>query len=276
MAARTDLDVLLTETATNVQMWFETKNLIPTGDAASLFFDSQTWSAAIRLVSAAEPLIHYCATVVGDLLPVDEAGTVTTVLHYELARACTSGWVGARSSHEADVAVGLTAHIRDWLLEWKRSGRVAATVTIKTMNLKPGGVVVQVRPEAFSYVVMASLDRDMEEIRDDAYLFKLQRVRSTLGIRPAELARLLRVSREAIRKWESGDPISKERWADIDKLNTTIDALVRFIRPENLPAVVRRPVPALDNATPLDWLAARRFDELISFYERVFAFGSTA
>jgi transcriptional regulator with XRE-family HTH domain len=135
---------------------------------------------------------------------------------------------------------------------------------------------VQLRPEAFTYVVMASLGRDMDESRNGAYLLKLQRIRTALGIRVAELARLLRVSREAIRKWEAGEPISEQWWSIIDQLSAAVDALMRFIKPEHLPSVVRRPVPGLNNATPLEWLASHRFEELIAFYQRVFSYESTA
>lgn len=271
-----DRTVLLTGTATNLQTWFETKNLLPSEGAATVFFDEQTLSSATRLVSAAEPLVHYFAAFVGELVSEDDADTVVPVLHWELARACASGWIGARSSREADVALALTAGIRDWLREWKHGGRLTTKVRIKQLEPPAVGVIVRIRPEAFTYVAIGSIDREMKEARNETYLIKLQRIRSLLGIRPAELARLLRVSREAIRKWDNGEAISPERWADIDKLNATTDTLTRFIRPEHLPAVARRPVPALDNATPLDWLAARRYDELISFYERTFSYGSTA
>jgi DNA-binding transcriptional regulator YiaG len=276
MVHESDRNILLAETATNVQAWFETRNLLPSEGVASVFFDQQTLASAVRLVSAAEPLIHYVAGIVQDLVPEDHADAVKPALHLELARACTSAWIGARSSLEVDLALALTAHTRDWLGEWKRIGRLKANVRIKPMELRSGAVAIPIRAEAFTYIAMASLDREIDETRNDAYLAKLQRIRSLLGIRSAELARLLRVSREAIRKWDNGEPIAAERWADIDKLNATTDALTRFIKPEHLPPVVRRTVPALDNSTPLDWLAARRYDDLVSFYERIFSYGSTA
>jgi DNA-binding transcriptional regulator YiaG len=269
------LDTLLGATSTNVLAWFATQNLLPSDEAATRFLDHQTWISAVRLVSAADPLIHVCVNLVRDLLP-DEADALGELLHVQLARVCASGWVGSRSTREEDLAIGITAELRNWLLERKDIGQLPPVITITALAPGPTASSVQLQTGAITYIVMAGVDRHLNESRANAYLLKLNRIRSSLGITAAELARLLRVSREAIRKWEHGDTIAPERWQDIDSLLEAIEMLLCYFQPEHLPSVIRRPVPALNNDAPIDWLASRRFDELFAFFDEKFNYGTTA
>jgi len=269
------LDTLLRATSTNVLAWFATQNLLPSAETATRFLDHQTWTSAVRLVSAADPLIHVCVNLVRDLLP-DEADALGELLHVQLARVCASGWVGSRSTREEDVAIGITAELRNWLLERKDIGQLSPVITITALAPGPTARSVQLQPDAITYIVMAGVDRHLNESRANAYLLKLNRIRSSLGITAAELARLLRVSREAIRKWEHGDTIAPERWQDIDSLLEAVEMLLRYFQPEHLPSVIRRSIPALNNDAPIDWLASRRFDELAAFFDEKFNYGTTA
>ncbi len=269
------LDTLLRATSTNVLAWFATQNLLPSAETATRFLDHQTWTSAVRLVSAADPLIHVCVNLVRDLLP-DEADALGELLHVQLARVCASGWVGSRSTREEDVAIGITAELRNWLLERKDIGQLSPVITITALAPGPTARSVQLQPDAITYIVMAGVDRHLNESRANAYLLKLNRIRSSLGITAAELARLLRVSREAIRKWEHADTIAPERWQDIDSLLEAVEMLLRYFQPEHLPSVIRRSIPALNNDAPIDWLASRRFDELAAFFDEKFNYGTTA
>jgi transcriptional regulator with XRE-family HTH domain len=270
-----ELDTLLRATSTNVLAWFETRNLLPSEDEATRFLDRQSWMSAVRLVGATDPLIHVCVNVVRDLIP-SEADALGELLHVQLARVCASGWVGSRATHEEDVAVGLTAELRAWLLERKRGGQLSPDVVIRPLEPGPTSSLIHLQTDAISYIVMAGVDRHLTETRAQTYLLKLNRIRSTLGITAAELARLLRVSREAIRKWEHGDPIAPDRWPDIDRLLEAAQTLLGYFKPEYVPSVIRRPVPDLNNDTPLDYLASRRFDELAAYFDEKFHFGTTA
>jgi transcriptional regulator with XRE-family HTH domain len=275
MPQDTQLDTLLQATSTNVLAWFETRNLLPSGNAATHFLDRQSWMSAVQLVNATESLIHVCVNLVRDLVP-DDADALGELLHVQLAHVCASGWVGSRSTHEEDVAIGLTAELRDWLLDREHSGQLAPSVTITALEPGPSSSPIRLQTDAITYIVMAGVDRHLNETRAQTYLVKLNRIRSALGITAAELARLLRVSREAIRKWERGDPIAQERWPDIDSLLEAVDMLQRYFKLEHLPSVIRRPVPALNNDAPIEWLASRRFDELAAFFDEKFNYGSTA
>ncbi len=237
------LDTLLRATSTNVLAWFATENLLPSGETATRFLDHQTWMSAVRLVSAADPLIHVCVNLVRSLLP-DDADALGELLHVQLARVCASGWVGSRSTREEDVALGITAELRNWLIERKEIGQLPPVITITALAPGPTASSVQLQADAITSIVMAGVDRHLNESRANAYLLKLNRIRSSLGITAAELA--------------------------------PVEMLLRYFQPEHLPSVMRRPIAALNNDTPIDWLASRRFDELAAFFAEKFNYGTTA
>ena len=74
------------------------------------------------------------------------------------------------------------------------------------------------------------------------------------GLSQAEAARLFGVSRQAIGKWLY-QGIPPERARAISDLAVATDLLVRYLKRDRIPAVVRRPIPALDEASLVDLLA---------------------
>jgi DNA-binding transcriptional regulator YiaG len=274
MDERSDLDVLLGDSATNLQVWFEQRNLLPSSKAAADFFETQTWTSAVHLTRATEPLIHYCLNVISDIVPQDQ-DTVSELIHSELGPACMSSWVSSRPTREAGLAIGLIARLRSWIYDMRPSTKLSSDIQIT--KITPGNAMpVKFNAHAFTYIVTAGLDAHAVESREQDYHLKLTRIRSVLGVNSSEVARLLGVSREAIRKWDNGDPISSERWSSIDELYADVEKLLTYIKPENLPAVVRRHIPALSNQTPLQLLASKRSDELLTLYERLTSYQTTA
>jgi hypothetical protein len=81
----------------------------------------------------------------------------------------------------------------------------------------------------------------------------------------------LDVSRQGLSKWHAGFAIAPERSTRIDDLYNLAIWLATHIRPEALPAFMRRQIKALDGQTPLDWLRSRRLDDLRRIYERAFS-----
>ena len=88
----------------------------------------------------------------------------------------------------------------------------------------------------------------------DAFTERLDRLRGgasfartieVWGLSQAEAARLFRVSRQAVGKWlRQGAP--PERAGAMADLFAATDLLVRHLKRDRIPAVVRRPIPALD------------------------------
>jgi hypothetical protein len=112
----------------------------------------------------------------------------------------------------------------------------------------------------------------MKESRQDSYVGKIQRVATLLALSSGELARLLDVSREGLRRWLGGASVASDRWQTIDELNDTVEQLGRYLKPDRLPAVIRRPAESLGGATPLDWLVARRYQDLLFTYQRALSY----
>lgn len=79
----------------------------------------------------------------------------------------------------------------------------------------------------------------------------LSRTLSVWDLNQSQAARLFGVSRQALNKWlEHGVP--SERAEAIADLAASTDLLVRYLKRDRIPAVVRRPVAALQNRSLLD------------------------
>lgn len=269
-----DVHILLGGSVTSLQGWPLTRKFIA-GTSATEFVAAQTSATATRFVAAVDPLIHAYAGLVRDSIP-DKTGLVEQLLHGELSRVCAGGWIGATASVESDVAIGLVSELRRWLKELQHTGRVAEALAIRDLEPPPPRTQISINPAALAYVAAAALDLFLEEERSGAYHTKVKRIQSLLGLKPSEMAHLLDITSEGLRRWERGSPIATERWASIDQRFGTVQRLTRYIKPEVLPAVIRRPVPALGGATPLAWLLGHRDAELLAFYDDIFSYAVTA
>ena len=91
------------------------------------------------------------------------------------------------------------------------------------------------------------------------------------GLSQAEAARHLGVSRQAIGKWlHQGVP--PERARAISDLAAATDLLVRYLKRDRIPAVVRRPIRMLDGASLVDLLARGDTHGLLSACRTMFQF----
>ena len=269
-----DIVSLLGTSVTTFERWVESRRLAVREGAASAFLRAQTWSTAVSFVAAAEPLIHTYVSILNRALP-GKAEAAEEVLHAALSRVCISGWMGAGGSAEVGVAIGLASELRRWLCDLTVSGNVSVELQIREIYPEHPRAGVVIEPEAVTYVSSAALDRRVSERREKSYPLKLELTRSRLGLTRPELARLIGVSREGLRQWERGAPISPDRWPIIDKSFDAVNGLLAFVKPEALPGLIRRRLKALNNASPLDWLMSQRHDELRKFYEVLFGYAST-
>ncbi len=264
-----ELDLVLTGTAGHVERWFTVQDLVIKGGATA-FAGLQSFQAANGLVASADPLMHRFATLANVLVNDDQAELIRARLHVDLATVVGSPWFGSSGSYSADVGLGLTARFRVLITEVVTSN-FASGIDVKPMRPTGDGVWRPIPGHAVSYVAAASLDRYSSERGQETYLYKLDRIQSLLGLRPGEMTQLLEVSREGLRKWHHGLTIAPERSSRIDDLYNLATWLAMHIRPEAIPAFMRRRVPALGDQTPLDWLRARRWSDLRRVYERAFS-----
>lgn len=94
------------------------------------------------------------------------------------------------------------------------------------------------------------------------------------GLRQAEAARLFGVSRQAIGKWlRQGIP--PKRVCEISNLAAATDLLLRYLKRGRIPAIVRRPIRALDGASLTDLLGRGDTQTLLSACRTMFRFEQT-
>ena len=96
----------------------------------------------------------------------------------------------------------------------------------------------------------------------DAFIASLDRRRAVAGftrtteawgLSQAEAARLFGVSRQAVGKWRRRG-VPPERAGAVADLAAATDLLVRYLRRDRIPAVVRRPIPALGGVSLVELL----------------------
>ena len=82
----------------------------------------------------------------------------------------------------------------------------------------------------------------------------LERTLRVWGVSQAEAARLLGVSRQAVGKWlaRGAPPARADALAD---LAAATELLTRYLKRDRIPAVVRRPIPALGGVSLMGLLA---------------------
>lgn len=99
----------------------------------------------------------------------------------------------------------------------------------------------------------------------------LARVLSVWQLSQSDAARSFGVSRQAVGKWlEQGLPA--ERVETIADLAAATDLLVRYLQRDRIPAVVRRPAPALANRSLLDLVTAGDTRQVLEACRDMFAF----
>lgn len=99
----------------------------------------------------------------------------------------------------------------------------------------------------------------------------LARTLTVWDVSQSEAARLFGVSRQALSKWlVQGAPA--ERAEAIADLAAATDLLVRYLKRDRIPAVVRRPVSAANADSLIDLLGQGRTPELLALCRAMFSF----
>jgi hypothetical protein len=265
-----DLQIALEGSPTTLVGWINREHLVLLGGGTA-FVHSQSFLSANVLIASLDPLIHRYAQIWTQITP-SLAHHAAPLLHVEVAAAAAGPWLGVSGSLTDDVAIGLTVRFRALLSEAVLAQRIEHKYRIVSLYApaRPQDPP-SVAPSAVAYVAAAGLDRYLSETGRDDYQYKLERVQSLLGLRPAELARILNVSREGLRQWQAGASLAPERKPEIDKLFDLTLWLATHINPEALPSFARRHIPALGGQTPIEWFASRRFTEFRRIFERGFS-----
>ena len=266
-SAESEIHLVLAGTPAHLVSWITKQALVGKGGATA-FAAIPSVQSASALVVAVDPLMHRFAELAVHVVPDDADDLIEALMHIELAGVVGSAWFGSTGSYTADIALGLTARFRVLISEMDVG---TSELHIAAMQPRRGLGWVPASTSAVSYIAAASLDKYMSEKGDDEQLYRLERIQSLFGLRSGELTQLLDVSREGLRKWYAGSPMAPERSKRINELFSLATWFESHIRPEALPAFVRKPIPALGGDSPLDWLRARRWRDLRRVYERLFS-----
>lgn len=139
---------------------------------------------------------------------------------------------------------------------------------VKLVELAPSEaakVLVEQADEAWLAELQRSLDRRLAHPA-------LDRLLAVWDLSQADAARLFGVTRQAIGKWRAQGPPAGRAGALAD-LAAATDLLVRHLKRDRIPAVVRRPATRLEGRSLLDLAAAGRTRDLLLACREMFAFG---
>ena len=101
----------------------------------------------------------------------------------------------------------------------------------------------------------------------------LDRVMQAWDLSHADVGRMFSISRQAIAKWLNiGVPA--ERATAVAAMAAATDLLQHHLKPDRIPAVVRRPAPALGGRSLLDLAAAGETTAVLAACRAMFQFGN--
>ncbi|MEQ9451284.1 MAG: hypothetical protein RJQ07_06835 [Pseudomonadales bacterium] len=117
----------------------------------------------------------------------------------------------------------------------------------------------------------AWLDAFAEQLDRQRNAEALRRILSIWDLSQSDAARIFGVSRQAISKWfDTGVPA--DRAVSIADLGAATDLLVRHLKRDRVPGVVRRPASRLGNRSLVDLLMQQGFAEVLEACRAMFAF----
>ena len=138
-----------------------------------------------------------------------------------------------------------------------------------TAQLRPGELAASV-VEAYGGD-SAWLDAFAASLDERRAAGSLARVLGLWALSQADAARLFGVSRQAVGKWlDSGPPA--ERRPAIAALAAASDLLVRYLKRDRIPAVVRKSIPARGGANLLELLERDGADAVLDTCRAMFEF----
>jgi transcriptional regulator with XRE-family HTH domain len=216
----------------------ETRGVLPEESAAP-YFVVRLHDAAVTAPASAWALVH------------DNAHHVVALEVAQELRVATATYFGT-SVHFLNLPA--TRDVR------RGSGRVPAPIPMRVLMF-----------------LRRLVDADLaEEQRDTELVGKLGRLQSGFGLSQVELAELLHVEPQAIRKWLSGGGATPENRAAIDVQLAALRRLESHFKPGLLPSILRRPDRGLEGRRPIELVIKGKSDQFADYVEGVIADDRTA
>ena len=118
------------------------------------------------------------------------------------------------------------------------------------------------------------LDAFVNALHQERSANQARRVFTTWGINASEAGRIFGVTRQAVSRWII-DGIPATQTVTFADLTVATDILTHYLQADRIPAVVRRPAPALDGRSLLDLLAEGRHGDIVDACKTMFQFTGT-
>ena len=99
----------------------------------------------------------------------------------------------------------------------------------------------------------------------------LGRISHLWGLSRTELGEMFGVSRQAVSKWIAAG-VPADRVVQVADVEAITDVLERYLKPDRIPAVVRRRAPGLDNMSLIELVADGRSRDAAQLTRQMFAF----
>lgn len=139
--------------------------------------------------------------------------------------------------------------------------------TSELLELKPAQAA-RVLARAASPTWLTGLRRHLGETEQSS---ELRRVLETWGLSQSDAATLFAISRQALSKWLTRG-VPAERLEAVADLAAATDVLGHYLKPERIPAVVRRKANNLQGQSLLDLAKAGRTREVLTASREMFDF----
>jgi hypothetical protein len=98
-------------------------------------------------------------------------------------------------------------------------------------------------------------------------LRQLDHIRAALQLSGPELGAIFSVSRQAVEQWYE-NRIPPDKLATIDRVDEAVEELAKRFKAQRLPAIVRTPMPILDNRTILQTFEDDGPSAIFEFFRR--------
>ncbi len=138
-----------------------------------------------------------------------------------------------------------------------------------------------VEPEVIAAQIAAAhasdpgwLDAFTDALHQQRAASQARRVFTVWGINHSEAGRMFGVTRQAVSRWII-DGIPATQTVALADLAAATDILTHYVKADRIPAVVRRPAPALDHKSLLDFVADGRTSDVVGACRRMFQFTGT-
>ncbi|MFV0316939.1 MAG: hypothetical protein ACK5O2_08250 [Microthrixaceae bacterium] len=102
----------------------------------------------------------------------------------------------------------------------------------------------------------------------------LDRIMGSWNLSATALGELFGVSRQAVSKWLD-EGIPADRSTQVADLEAMADILEHYLKPQRIPAVLRRTAPGLGGLSLLEMISEGRSPEALALTRRMFTFGDT-